>query len=109
MQCEMCGETVRGNPKLVRVEGAELQVCSKCEKYGTEIQQKRPQAAGRPALRQPGAPAPAGGMAAQPAYRKRDLFDYMDGEIVDDYAIMTSGSRQPVWRRASPRKISPCR
>jgi putative transcription factor len=93
MQCEMCGETVRGNPKLVRVEGAELQVCSKCEKYGTEIQQKRPQAAGRPALRQPGGPAPTGGMAAQPAYRKRDLFDYMEGEIVDDYAARIRKAR----------------
>ena len=41
MQCEMCGETIRGAPKLVRVEGAELQVCSKCEKFGTEVQQVR--------------------------------------------------------------------
>ena len=41
MQCEMCGETIRGPPKLVRVEGAELQVCSKCEKFGTEVQQVR--------------------------------------------------------------------
>jgi len=81
----MCGETVRGIPKLVRVEGAELQVCSKCEKYGTEVQQrrgdmKRPVAAPR----SPGAPAP--GLATQTAYRKRDLFDYMEGEIVEDYA-----------------------
>ena len=39
MQCEMCGETIRGTAKLVRVEGAELQVCTKCEKFGTEVQQ----------------------------------------------------------------------
>ncbi len=80
----MCGETVRGIPKLVRVEGAELQVCSKCEKYGTEVQQKRGDMKRPAAPRSPGAPAP--GPATQTAYRKRDLFDFMEGEIVDDYA-----------------------
>ena len=41
MQCEMCGESIRGVPKLIRVEGAELQVCSRCGKFGTEVQQVR--------------------------------------------------------------------
>ena len=41
MQCEMCGETIRGIPKLIRVEGAELQVSSRCGKFGTEVQQPR--------------------------------------------------------------------
>src|SRR5208337_1997113 len=84
MQCEMCGETVRGAPKLVRVEGAELQVCSKCEKFGTAVQQAR-----RTDLVRPAAPRAAGGRpspAAPPSqYRKRDLFDYSDGDVVDDY------------------------
>ena len=93
MQCEMCGETVRGIPKLVRVEGAELQVCSKCEKYGTEIQQKRAPAAGRPALRQPGSPAHAIPPAQPSSYRKRDLFDYMEVEVVDDYAVRIRKAR----------------
>lgn len=84
MQCEMCGDAVRGTPKLVRVEGAELRVCGKCEKFGTEIQQKRGTQAQRAVPRAPGSPAAAPG--AQSAYRKRDLFDYMGGEIVDDYA-----------------------
>ncbi len=80
----MCGETVRGTPKLVRVEGAELQVCSRCEKYGTEVQQPK-----RTDIRRPVA---GPGQAARPApppptvRRKRDLFDYMEGEIVDDYS-----------------------
>lgn len=83
MQCEMCGETIRGAPKLVRVEGAELQVCSKCEKYGTEVQQVRRTDLVRPAMAKPGsARAPA---AAPSAYRKRDMFDYIEGDIVDDY------------------------
>jgi putative transcription factor len=90
----MCGETIRGIPKLVRVEGAELSVCSKCEKFGTEVQQVRrtdirpPQkgvATTRPAM------APAGG-AAQVRY-KRDMFDFMEGEIVDDYAARIRHAR----------------
>jgi putative transcription factor len=86
MQCEMCGETIRGTPKLVRVEGAELQVCMKCEKFGTEVQQVRRTDVARPAAapsRQGQAPPPS---AVPAERRKRDLFDYMEGEIVDDYA-----------------------
>jgi len=83
MQCEMCGESIRGTPKLVRVEGAELQVCSRCEKYGTEVQQSRRTDVGRPAAR----PAPGTAAKASPvlAQRKRDMFDYMGGDIVEDY------------------------
>ncbi len=94
MQCEMCGEKIRGAPKLVRVEGAELQVCSRCERFGTEVQQVRrtdirvaPKGvpAGRPA------PAPPGGMAAR---HKRDMFDYMEGDVVDDYAVRIRKARE---------------
>ena len=53
MQCEMCGETIRGTPKLVRVEGAELQVCMKCEKFGTEVQQVRRKDVARPTAAAP--------------------------------------------------------
>jgi putative transcription factor len=94
MQCEMCGDVIRGTPKLVRVEGAELQVCSKCEKFGTEVQQVRRTgiAAIRPQGQKQGRPGVA---AASPsAYRKRDLFDYMDGEIVEDYAARIRHARE---------------
>ncbi len=84
MQCEMCGETVRGMPKLVRVEGAELQVCNRCEKFGTEVQQPkradiRSPVAGTGPVARPAPPLPT-------VRRKRDLFDYMEGEIVEDYS-----------------------
>jgi putative transcription factor len=92
MQCEMCGETIRGTAKLVRVEGAELQVCTKCEKFGTEVQQVR-----RTDIVRPSAAAPRPGRTATvvvPAdRRKRDLFDYMEGEIVEDYAARIRKAR----------------
>ena len=93
MQCEMCGETIRGTPKLVRVEGAELQVCSRCEKFGTEVQQVR-----RTDIRSPArGPAPkpastAAGASAQ-VWHKRDMFDFMEGEIVEDYAVRIRHAR----------------
>jgi len=86
MQCEMCGETIRGSPKLVRVEGAELQVCTKCEKFGTEVQQVRRTDLVRPAAMAPRYGGKPAAMGAVPAIRrKRDLFDYMEGEISEDY------------------------
>jgi putative transcription factor len=93
MQCEMCGEAIRGSPKLVRVEGAELQVCSKCEKFGTEVQQVR-----RTGLKvtpqTPGAkPAPSSTGAPGQVWHKRDMFDFMEGEIVDDYAARIRHAR----------------
>ncbi len=94
MQCEMCGEVIHGAPKLVRVEGAELQVCSKCMKYGTEVQQVRRTgpAAVRPTVQRQGRPAAT---PAQPsAYRRRDLFDDIEGDIVDDYAARIRHARE---------------
>jgi putative transcription factor len=93
MQCEMCGEAIRGMPKLMRVEGAELQVCSKCEKFGTEVQQVRRTDVARPASPKQGRPVP-GVVPSATAYRKRDLFDYMEGEVVDDYAIRIRHARE---------------
>jgi putative transcription factor len=93
MQCEMCGETIRGIAKLVRVEGAELQVCGRCEKFGTAVQQPkrtdvRLPAAGTGTAKRPATPPPA------TAYRKRDMFDYMEGEIVDDYSERIRHARE---------------
>jgi putative transcription factor len=87
MQCEMCGDTIRGTPKIVRVEGAELQVCTKCEKFGTEVQQVRRTDLVRPSATapRPGG-APGAGRIVPAIRRKRDLFDYMEGEITEDYS-----------------------
>jgi len=93
MQCEMCGETVRGTPKLVRVEGAELQVCSKCEKYGTEVQQARRTDLKIPARGPAAKPASTSAGAPAQTWHKRDMFDFMGGEVVDDYAVRIRNAR----------------
>jgi putative transcription factor len=91
MQCEMCGETIRGMAKLVRVEGAELQVCNRCEKYGTEVQQPKRTDVRRPVSGPPSVVKP---VAIPVARRKRDLFDFMEGQIVDDYAARIRKARE---------------
>jgi len=93
MQCEMCGETVRGAPKLVRVEGAELQVCSKCEKFGTEVQQVRRMDLKIPARGSAAKPAITAAGAAGQIWHKRDMFDFMGGEVVEDYAARIKHAR----------------
>lgn len=93
MQCEMCGETIRGVPKLVRVEGAELQVCSKCEKFGTEVQQVRRTDLKMPARGAAAKPAPSAGAMPAQTWHKRDMFDFMGGEVVEDYAVRIRTAR----------------
>jgi putative transcription factor len=93
MQCEMCGETIRGAPKLVRVEGAELSVCSKCEKFGTEVQQVRRTDLRAPLKGSAARPGPASAGGAVQVRYKRDMFDFMEGEIVDDYAVRIRNAR----------------
>jgi putative transcription factor len=89
MQCELCGATARVL-KNVRIEGAELQVCPQCEHYGIEVQQPHrvPQkiSSGRRPVNAP--------MISTPAVRKkRDMFDMIEGEIVDDYGDRVKHAR----------------
>jgi putative transcription factor len=77
MQCELCGAPIVGPSKTIQIEGAELCVCVRCAKHGTEVQQPRRKGA---AQAKPGLAAP------QAKRRPRDVFDLMEGEIVDDYA-----------------------
>jgi len=95
MQCEMCGEEIRGPPKLVRVEGAELSVCGRCGRFGTEVQQVRRTDIRTPPRVPGGRPAPVPAPAANaPARKKRDMFDFIEGDIVDDYAARIRRARE---------------
>jgi putative transcription factor len=86
MQCELCGAPIVGPSKTIQIEGAELCVCVRCAKHGTEVQQPR----------RKGAPQKMPGLAAPqaPRRRPRDVFDLMEGEIVDDYADRIRAARE---------------
>ena len=87
MQCELCGATIHGPPKTVRIEGALLEVCAQCAKYGTEVQMpKKAEGRGKPVA---GRPAPV----AAPVRRRRDVLDLIEGEIVDDYGARIRTAR----------------
>jgi putative transcription factor len=90
MQCELCGGEIRGAPRTVHIEGAELRVCVPCSKYGTEVQRPRgpapvPEARGRQGT--PRVPQPA------VQRRRRDLFDRMGGDIAEDYSDRIRNAR----------------
>jgi len=81
----MCGANIQGPPKTVRIEGALLDVCSQCAKYGTEVQKPmKAETRGSPALRRP---------AFLPIRKQRDVLDMMEGEIVEDYGLRIRNAR----------------
>lgn len=88
MQCEMCGAESKVPLKRVRIEGAELSVCSACARYGTEL---------HGAAKSPAAPAgrPTGTIQSHTVQqrRSRDLFDNLGGDLVEDYADRIRNAR----------------
>ena len=81
--CELCGAALAKPGKLVQIEGAKpMRVCDKCAKLGTEVQAPRApvQSFGRAVITSK--PIIKGG---QQSMRKRDMFDYLEGDIVEDY------------------------
>ncbi len=84
MQCEMCGAEIRGAPNVIYIEGAELQVCNRCSRHGTQVQ------TGQRAPAQRGVQP----VAVRTKRRPRDVFDLMEGEIVDDYNEVIRHARE---------------
>ncbi|MCX6694360.1 MAG: multiprotein bridging factor aMBF1 [Methanomicrobiales archaeon] len=85
MQCELCGNKVQGPPKTVRVEHATLQVCAGCARFGVEV----------PPLKrtEPGKKPLSTGKPANPR-RSRDVFDFIEGDIVEDYSERIRSARE---------------
>lgn len=83
--CEACGELIRGRSKVVRIEGSQpMKVCDRCARHGTEVQVQtgpRPSSSTRG-----GGQASASRSPAPTARRRRDVFDLIGGDIVEDYA-----------------------
>ena len=94
MQCELCGANARAL-KTVRIESAELRVCPQCEHYGVEVQQPQRSAQSFGSARR----SPNAAPVASPVKKtRRDMFDMIEGEIVDDYSERIKHARmQKGW------------
>lgn len=88
MQCELCGNEIKGQAKIVSIEGAELQVCTQCARYGKEVQRPR-STTGRGALKTGARPESA--RASRP---RKDIFDYMGGDVVEEYGERIRKARE---------------
>lgn len=90
MQCEICGANISGRSHRILVDRAELEVCEKCKTFGKEVERRAPAASIRK-----GAPTPQPSGAPVAARRpRRDLFDQMKDEIVDDYPEIVKNARE---------------
>lgn len=91
VQCEMCGDEI-ANPKTVKIEGAELDVCGDCAEFGTEVRQE---SSGSTSTKYSTSSSSGGsddsatasgttGSSGGSSSRRRDMFDEMD-EVAQDY------------------------
>ncbi|NHN40358.1 TIGR00270 family protein [Halorubellus sp. JP-L1] len=91
VQCEMCGADT-SDPKTVKVEGAELDVCSECADFGTEVktQQKSSTSTKYSTGSSSSSSSSSSGRSSgssgssSGSQRRRDMFDDM-GELAQDY------------------------
>ncbi|OPY28994.1 MAG: transcription factor [Methanocella sp. PtaU1.Bin125] len=89
MQCEICGAEIRGKSFRIIVDRAELDACDKCKGFGKEVTPRGPAGMRR------GAPAASGAPGSMPARRpRRDVFDQIKDELVEDYAARIKKARE---------------
>ncbi|WP_439026210.1 multiprotein bridging factor aMBF1 [Haloarchaeobius sp. DT45] len=91
VQCEMCGAET-SQPKTVKVEGAELDVCDNCADFGTEVKTQQSSSTstkystGSSGSSSSSSSRSSGSSGSSPSgsRRRSDMFDDMD-EIAQDY------------------------
>ncbi|MHC1605500.1 MAG: multiprotein bridging factor aMBF1 [Candidatus Methanofastidiosia archaeon] len=86
MQCEICGREFKGKGFKIIVEGAELNVCPNCQKFGTspKTRHKIPLGGDTARRKTPFATTPAGPRRKT----ERDL------ELVEDYNTVVKNARE---------------
>jgi putative transcription factor len=98
----MCGTEV-GQPKTVKIEGAELDVCAECAEFGTEVRQQSSSStstkystsssssgSSSSSSSSSGSSGDGGGGSQR---RRRDMFDQMD-EVAQDYDERIRSARE---------------
>ncbi len=92
MRCEVCGRIIRGKPHKVKIEGAELKVCSNCAKFGVEMQaySKFPKRSNKKSVPQIQA------QTTRTFKKAKSKKMYMDEnlEVVEDYNIIIKNARE---------------
>ena len=98
VQCEMCGADVP-NPKTVKVEGAELDVCDDCADFGTEVKQESTSTTSTKYSTSSSSggssksTSSGGSGGSSGGRRRRDMFDEMD-EVAQDYDQRIRNARE---------------
>lgn len=98
VQCEMCGASV-SSPKTVKIEGAELDVCSDCADFGTEVKTQQSSSSstkystGSSSSSSGGSSGSSGTSGSGGSRSRSDMFDDMD-EIVTDYDERIRSARE---------------
>jgi putative transcription factor len=89
MQCEICGAEISGKSHHIIIDRAEMNVCDRCKGFGKEVEQRGPVTSTRR-----GVPASTD-MSMVPVRRaRRDLFDKMRDQLVEDYADVIKNARE---------------
>ena len=96
VQCEMCGTTV-ADPKTVKIEGAELEVCGDCADFGTEVRQESSSSSSTKystsSSSSSGSSSESSSSAGGSSRRRRDMFDEME-EVATDYDRRIRSARE---------------
>jgi putative transcription factor len=85
MQCEICGAEIRGKPLCITIDNSELQVCPKCAQYGKPVDKRTPVSR---------KVSPVARTVIKPQNKpKRDFFDILKDELLDNYAQIIRDAR----------------
>jgi putative transcription factor len=89
MQCEICGAEISGKPHHILIDRAEMNVCDRCKGFGKEVERRGPVTSTRR-----GVPVTSD-MSMVPVRRARkDIFDKMKNELIEDYANVIKNARE---------------
>ncbi len=97
VQCEMCGAET-ADPTTIKIEGAELQVCSECASFGTEVdtEETTTSTSTKYSTDNTGTSSSSGGESTQQSHaggRGSDMFDAVD-ELAQDYDTRLRQARE---------------
>ncbi len=92
MQCEICGAQVSGKPHHILIDRAEMDVCDRCKGFGKEAEKRTPVTSVRRGTPTTNA---TNNMSTVPVRRvRRDLFDKMKDQLIEDYAEKIKNARE---------------